>query len=54
MRMKEHFWPAEQTRRPRPIVQAIKVGLREAKREFKREVSKQEHLRKVRENPDVF
>lgn len=50
MRMKEHFWPAEQTRRPRPIVQAIKVGLREAKRELIR----QKRLQKLRDNPDVF
>lgn len=54
MRMKEHFWPAEEWRRPRPIIQAIKVGLREAKSEFKREVNKQKLVRKLRENPDVF
>lgn len=54
MRMKERFWPAEQVRRPRPIVQAIKVGLREAKSEFKREVNKQKLVRKLREHPDVF
>lgn len=48
--MKERFWPFEQERRPRPIVQAIKVGLREAKRELIR----QKRLRKLRDLPDVF
>lgn len=49
MRMKEFVWPAEQERRPRPVFQAIKVGLREAKREFKR----QQHAQK-RDLPDPF
>lgn len=50
MRMKELIWPAEQTRRPRLIVQAIKVGLREARRELTR----QQQAQKVRDLPDPF
>lgn len=50
MKMKNHFWPFEQERRPSPIVQAIKVGLREAKRELTR----QKHAQKVRDLPDPF
>lgn len=50
MRMKEHFWPAEQERRPSPIRQALKAGVRE----FKRELKRQEHLQKVRDLPDPF
>jgi len=50
MRMKEHYWPAEQTRRPRPIVQAIKV----AKRAFDHELNRQKQAQKVRDLPDPF
>lgn len=50
MRMKERFWPFEQERRPSPVLQAIKVGLREAKREL----TKQQRAQKVRGLPDPF
>ncbi len=50
MKMKEHFWPVEQERRPSPIRQALVAGVRE----FKRELVRQEHMRKVRSKPDPF
>jgi hypothetical protein len=50
MRMKEHFWPAEQQRRPIPVVQALRAGARE----FKRELGRQKQAKKVRDLPDPF
>jgi hypothetical protein len=50
MRMKEANWPAEQERRPRPLIKAIQVAAREGMREFKR----QKHLERVRDLPDPF
>lgn len=50
MKMKESNWPLEQERRPRPVIQAIVVGIREAKRELNR----QKQAKKVRDLPDPF
>lgn len=50
MRMKEHFWPSEQERRPSPIRQALKAGVRE----FKRELGRQKQAEKARDLPDPF
>ena len=50
MRMKEANWPAEQVRRPPRVIQAIVVGIREAKRENNR----LKQAEKVRDLPDPF
>lgn len=50
MKMKEHYWPAEQQPRPRPVFQAFKA----AAREFKRELGRQKQAEKVRDLPDPF
>jgi len=50
MRMKEHFWPAEQERRPSPVIQALKA----AKRAYDHERSRQKQAEKARDLPDPF
>lgn len=50
MRMKEFFWPFEQERRPRPVIQAFKA----AKRAFDHELNRQKQAKKVRDLPDPF
>lgn len=50
MRMKEHYWPFEQERRPSRVIKALKA----ATRAYIREAERLERAQKVRDLPDPF